>query len=150
MGSEDADLDELGHIYLDNEKLNWETKQTGAVGRMMIDKPFLKLMETIKGRLLPEKHGPELIALLESSYTEGSSLELASFRLINHLFREYGLLVLLPDNAELKTTALEIFKDELLHQRSSEIVGETAKKLSENFKVQAMPREINLILPGRW
>ena len=34
MGSEDADLDELGHIYLDNEKMVWDTRQTGAVGRM--------------------------------------------------------------------------------------------------------------------
>src|SRR5579859_2305821 len=34
MGSEDADLEELGKIYLDNEKLVWDTKQTGAVGRM--------------------------------------------------------------------------------------------------------------------
>ena len=34
MGSEDADLEELGHIYLGGEKLEWDTKQTGAVGRM--------------------------------------------------------------------------------------------------------------------
>src|SRR5579871_2761371 len=34
MGSEDADLDELGYIYLDNEKISWEAKQNGAVGRM--------------------------------------------------------------------------------------------------------------------
>ena len=34
MGSEDADLDELGNIYLDNEKITWDTNQTGAVGRM--------------------------------------------------------------------------------------------------------------------
>ncbi len=35
MGSEDADLEELGHIYLGGEKLVWDTKQTGSVGRMM-------------------------------------------------------------------------------------------------------------------
>src|SRR5258708_5961266 len=34
MGSEDADLEELGNIYLGGEKLVWDTKQTGAVGRM--------------------------------------------------------------------------------------------------------------------
>ncbi|HEX5654503.1 MAG TPA: bacillithiol biosynthesis BshC, partial [Chitinophagaceae bacterium] len=32
MGTEDADLDELNHIYLDKEKLVWQTRQTGAVG----------------------------------------------------------------------------------------------------------------------
>ena len=34
MGSEDADIEELGHIYTGTEKLTWETAQTGAVGRM--------------------------------------------------------------------------------------------------------------------
>src|SRR5450755_4098948 len=32
MGCEDADLDELGHIFLDEEKITWDTDQTGAVG----------------------------------------------------------------------------------------------------------------------
>jgi uncharacterized protein YllA (UPF0747 family) len=32
MGSEDADLDELGHIFCNGEKKVWETNQTGAVG----------------------------------------------------------------------------------------------------------------------
>ena len=34
MGSEDADLEELGHVWLNNEKLVWDTRQKGAVGRM--------------------------------------------------------------------------------------------------------------------
>ncbi len=34
MGSEDADLDELGNIWLSGDKLVWNTRQTGAVGRM--------------------------------------------------------------------------------------------------------------------
>ncbi|HVS97549.1 MAG TPA: bacillithiol biosynthesis BshC, partial [Puia sp.] len=34
MGSEDADLDELGHVWLGDDKLIWDTKQTGSVGRM--------------------------------------------------------------------------------------------------------------------
>ncbi|RYF39602.1 MAG: bacillithiol biosynthesis BshC, partial [Cytophagaceae bacterium] len=34
MGSEDADLEELGKIYMGTEKIAWDTKQKGAVGRM--------------------------------------------------------------------------------------------------------------------
>src|SRR5439155_6237894 len=51
MGSEDADLDELGHIHLDGKKMNWNTKQTGAVGRMKVDAAFLQLMDTVEGQL---------------------------------------------------------------------------------------------------
>ncbi|MCU0334953.1 MAG: bacillithiol biosynthesis cysteine-adding enzyme BshC, partial [Chitinophagaceae bacterium] len=34
MGSEDADLDELGHFVVQGEKRVWNTSQVGAVGRM--------------------------------------------------------------------------------------------------------------------
>ena len=44
MGSEDADLEELGEVTINGEKYEWDTKQKGAVGRMKIDKA-LKLLE---------------------------------------------------------------------------------------------------------
>ena len=48
MGSEDADLDELGNIYLDNEKMVWDTSQTGAVGRMHTE-GLEKIIDRIEG-----------------------------------------------------------------------------------------------------
>ncbi|HYC30076.1 MAG TPA: bacillithiol biosynthesis BshC, partial [Chitinophagaceae bacterium] len=49
MGSEDADLDELGHIHLDGKKLSWETKQKGAVGRMST-KGLEKIISEVQGQ----------------------------------------------------------------------------------------------------
>ena len=43
-----CDLDELGHIYLDNEKMIWDTKQKGAVGRMKT-KGLEKIITRIEG-----------------------------------------------------------------------------------------------------
>ena len=51
MGSEDADLDELNHIYLDGEKISWNTRQAGAVGRMKVDQDLIKLIDVIEGQL---------------------------------------------------------------------------------------------------
>ena len=34
MGSEDADLEELGEVYINGKKYTWKTEQKGAVGRM--------------------------------------------------------------------------------------------------------------------
>ena len=62
MGSEDADLEELDHIYLGGEKLVWDTKQTGAVGRMTT-KGLDKLLYRIGGELSIEPFGPELIQI---------------------------------------------------------------------------------------
>ena len=57
MGSEDADFDELGHFYLDGEKKEWNTKQTGAFGRMKTDKELIKIIETLGGQLGIFPHG---------------------------------------------------------------------------------------------
>lgn len=145
IGSEDADLDELNHIYLGGEKLVWETKQTGAVGRMNIDKAFVKLVNSIEGQLSVLSNGKEIVSLLKEYYQEGISIQDATFRFVDHLFAEYGLVVLLPDNAALKKQMVKLFEDDLLHQTASGIVERTTDGLEKaGYKIQAHPREINL------
>lgn len=144
MGSEDADLEELGKVTMDNEKFVWQTLQTGAVGRMKVDKPLLKMIDAFEGQLTVFPHGNELIQLLRSCYTEGSNIQTATFKLTNELFAKYGLIVLIPDNAMLKASMHTIFEDDLLHQTASSIVEQAIKKLGQHYKVQANPREINL------
>ena len=102
IGSEDADLEELNHIHLGGEKLVWESKQTGAVGRMKIDKAFLKLIDRMEGQLSVLPKGYEIISLLKKFYKEGITIQDATFHFVDHLFAEFGLVVLLPDNANLK------------------------------------------------
>lgn len=145
IGTEDADLDELNHIYLGNEKLVWETRQTGAVGRMKIDKALRRLIDRMEGQLTVLPHGAELISLLKKTYSEGATIANATFSLVNALFSEFGLVVLQPDNAALKKLMIPVFEDELLHQTSSGIVEQATQRLeNEGYKVQAHPREINL------
>ncbi|MFI5187589.1 MAG: bacillithiol biosynthesis cysteine-adding enzyme BshC [Chitinophagales bacterium] len=145
MGSEDADLDELGHFYLNGEKLAWNTKQTGAVGRMIVDKEFLKLIAQAEGQLTVLPFGNEIISLIKDCYSEGMKIQDATFKLLNSLFGEYGLIVLIPDNAALKKQAAKIFEDDLLHETPSVIVEETANRIqAAGYKLQANPREINL------
>jgi bacillithiol biosynthesis cysteine-adding enzyme BshC len=63
---------------------------------------------------------------------------------VNHLFAEYGLLVLNADLASLKTTMLTVFKDDLLTNTPHQLVSNTISSLGEKYKVQVNPREINL------
>src|SRR6186713_202189 len=145
VGSEDADLDELNHVYVGGEKLTWNTKQTGAVGRMKVDKELIKLIGLMEGQLSVLPFGKEVAALMKESYKEGDTIQSSTFKIVNELFGEYGLVVLLPDNAELKKQMTPIFKDDLLNQTASGIVEKTAEKLNNaGYKVQANPREINL------
>ncbi len=144
MGSEDADLNELDHVTVDGKKYKWETKQKGAVGRMKIDDKLIQLIDAISGRVTVEKYGHEIIEVLRNCFKKNSTIEEATFLLVHHLFQNYGLVVLLPDNPAYKKELHSIFEDDLFNNTPSEIVSKTSKKLLKKYKVQAHPREINL------
>src|SRR5450432_227346 len=69
MGSEDADLEELGHVYLNNEKLVWDTRQKGAVGRMHVQ-GLESLIDRIEGELSVQPFGKELSGMLKEAYLD--------------------------------------------------------------------------------
>ena len=144
MGSEDADLDELGYINLAGEKYSWQTKQTGAVGRMKVDKSFLQLIDSIEGRIGTYPFGEELIATFKQCYTEGKSIQQATLELVNALFASYGLLVLIPDNASFKKAFSSVIEKELTEQFSHKAVKETITELGKHYEVQAGGRDINM------
>jgi bacillithiol biosynthesis cysteine-adding enzyme BshC len=143
MGSEDADLDELGKIYLGGEKIVWDTKQTGAVGRMNT-KGLSALINRIEGELSVQPFGKELIDLIKKCYLESPDLQTATFKLLHALFADRGLIVMIPDDASLKRLMQPVFEDDLFQQKPSAIVEKTIEKLSADYKVQANPRSINL------
>jgi bacillithiol biosynthesis cysteine-adding enzyme BshC len=144
MGSEDADLDELGTVQVGGETLRWETNQTGAVGRMKVDQALLRLIDRIAGEAGVWPFGEELITLLKEAYQPGRTIQEATLILVNALFGRYGLLVLIPDQALLKEQYRQVVERELLEGFSHAIVTQTISQLSANYKVQAGGREINL------
>jgi bacillithiol synthase len=144
MGSEDADLEELGHITIDGKTYKWNTEQTGAVGRMVVDKAFTSLIDEMQGQLSVLPYGEELVQLFRSAYTIGTTIQQATLKLVNDLFAEKGLLILIPDNPALKRSFNSVVKRELTSQFSQPLVHEIIAKLSENYKVQAGGRPINL------
>jgi len=143
MGSEDADLEELGQIALGGEHLVWETKQSGAVGRMST-KGLDKLYHRIDGELSVQPYGRQLMALLKEAYLESPDIQTATFKMVHRLFAEWGLIVLIADKAAFKKQMIAVFEDDLFRQEPSRIVGESIDRLSKSYDIQANPREINL------
>ncbi len=144
MGSEDADLDELGSITINGEKYSWQTKQTGAVGRMKVDKNFTALIHRIHGQIGVEEFGGEMTDLFNQCYREGTTIQQATLELVNALFGKYGLLVVVPDNADLKRSFSPIIKKELVEGFSHTIVSATLAEFEKHYKPQAGGRAINL------
>ena len=144
MGSEDADLDELGHVFINGEKQQWQTKQTGAVGRMKVDKALIKLIDAIAGQVTVQPFGQAIIDVMKDCYKEGATIEQATFKLVNELFAAYGLIVLLPDSPLLKKAFIPVIEKELTEAFSNKIVEATVAAFPKKYKVQASGREINI------
>jgi bacillithiol synthase len=144
MGCEDADFAELNHTYVSGKKIEWKKMQTGAVGRMIVDKSLTQLIDELKNQLYAEPNVDAIIDLLKRCYTEGKDIQTATFEVVNELYGQYGLIVLIPDNPILKRLMVSVFEQDIFHQTSSEIVEKTSASLEQHYKVQANPREINL------
>lgn len=144
MGSEDADLDELGHIIVDGVLYQWNTKQTGTVGRMKVDDNFIALIGQMQGQLGVLPFGNDLTALFRSTYSKGKTIQQATLELVNTLFSEWGVVVINPDNARLKKTFEPVVKRELNEAFSHNAVSETISNFPKQYKVQASGRQINL------
>lgn len=144
MGSEDADLAELNHIHLSGERLEWTTAQQGAVGRMVIDASLLKLLDRLEGELSVLPHGKELVDKLRVCFQPGLTIAMATFSLVNELFGRFGLLVINPDDSDLKRQFKSVVQDDLLLQLPASLVYQTNSSLEGvGYAVQANARPIN-------
>lgn len=141
MASEDHDFEEINHLHLFNQKHQWKSKQSGAVGRFSLND-----FQTLKSELLSKfSNNEELQAFISKQYAENDNLSLATFKLVNELFGEDGLVIIEPDNAQLKAQMIEVFENEINSNFSSKAVSITNKKLAEaGLNQQLHSREINL------
>jgi len=146
MGSEDADLDELGTFRFGEKKFVWDADgQTGAVGRMNTASltPLLHELSALLGP--PGAALDELETMLRTAYTGHSTIAQATQFLVHKLFGRYGLVVLDPDEAELKKAFVPVMEDDLLAHPAEDLVGKSIEALaSKNYKAQAQPRTVNL------
>lgn len=144
MGSEDADIDELGNTFIQHKKVKWNTQQTGSVGRMFVDKNFIELIKEIEGQIGVNTYGDELIKIFKESYILNQSIQECTFSLVNTLFGKYGLLVIVPDNALLKKSFENVVLKELQEQFSEKEVYKTVESLNKHYKIKQTGRALNL------
>ena len=144
MGSEDADLDEVGSFYLGGDKLQWQTKQTGAIGRMKVDDALIGLLKNMEGYWSVKKNGKDAMEVLVNAYKKGVTINEATLHLVHSYFGQYGLLVIQPDDAKLKSSFASVMEKELLTQFSHKALQPSLEKLRNQYHVQTEGRLINL------
>ncbi len=146
MGSEDADLEELGTFLFSDRKFVWDADgQRGAVGRMSTESlsPLLKELFACFGP--PGPFAEDLEQMLREAYLRHDTIARATQYLVHALFGKYGLLVLDPDDARLKRSFIPVMEADLFAHPSERLVGDTIDQLkAAGYKAQAHPRAINL------
>ena len=133
MASEDHDFAEIDHFNFNGHTYRWKTSQQGAVGRFSLSdiRPLLQQLSAIPGMFL-------------TAYSSKGTLADAVRHYMNALFGEYGLVVIDPDNSELKHLFINIMKADIFDHAVQPRVDETTQKLqSLGYKTQINAREIN-------
>ena len=144
MGSEDADIQELGELDISGKHYQWATNQKGAVGRMKVDEALIKIIEEVALQIEVLPFGFDIIAKMRACYAIGCSIEKATFAFVHSLLGNYGVVIILPDSDDFKRAFLPIVEKELSEQFSNKAVTSTIKDFPGEYKIQTEGREINL------
>ena len=143
MATEDHDFDEINYFNFKGKKVQWNRESSGAVGELSTE--GLKDVFNAFSEELGQTHNAEVLrALFSKAYLENDNLATATLFLANELFKDFGLVIVDANVADLKREFIPIIKDELLEQTSFKLVTQTNKTLSEAYNIQVNPREINL------
>lgn len=143
IGSEDNDFEELSVFRYSGKQYRWYSSQQGAVGRMQT-KELKPLLDELFKHLGPP--GSNVIALKElllKAYSEQDTIADATRVLVHLLMGQYGIVVVDPDDADLKRTFRSIAWKELTEPVAYRLVSATSKQLSERYQAQAFVRPVN-------
>lgn len=143
-GGEDHDFEEVNHAHLFNRRLEWQSGESGSVGRMNAAslKPVLEELRQLLG---DSQQAAELWKRLENAFLGHPLYGKGMQSFVNSLFKAYGLLVINMDHPELKRHFLPYMRRELLQGPSQALVEQTQGELEQlGFSAQAFARPINL------
>lgn len=152
MASEDHDFEEIRDVRLFNQQFQWKTEQTGPVGLFKTHE-LKKVFAEIREKINLNPGSLERLSVLEGVYSNAENLSAATRELVQLVFGETGLLVIDPNDAELKKLSHHIWKQDILVKGKNsspdgietlELMKLQHEKMREyGIEPQAYPREIN-------
>ena len=144
MASEDHDFEEIRSFNYNNENIIWNSDQKGEVGKFSTSN--LKSTLDIFSKHLPKNINSEkIINLFKDSYLASNNLSDATRKLVYEIFKDYSLIILDPNEKELK----KIFSSSIINELTNKLIFNNSKASiktlkQNNYKVQVNPRKINL------
>ncbi|MDT0608578.1 bacillithiol biosynthesis cysteine-adding enzyme BshC [Croceitalea rosinachiae] len=145
MATEDHDFDEINYFNFNGRKIQWNADVKGAVGRMDT-KGLSAVFEVFSAQLGTTNTAKSLKKLFQKAYLEHSNLTDATRYLANELFGARGLVIVDGDDATLKRLLIPFAKKDIFEKVPFQKVSESniaLQSISEDYKIQVNPREIN-------
>ncbi|MBL7900233.1 MAG: bacillithiol biosynthesis BshC, partial [Crocinitomicaceae bacterium] len=138
MASEDHDFEEINHVHLFGKKIIWQknVQENVIAGRLKTDSMDVFLDE-LQGLFLDEKVKSEF-QKLKDFYLHAENLASATRKLINALFKDFGLVIMDGDDRELKQEIKSVFKNEI----KNEITFREVSKTNENLIAKKYPVQV--------
>ena len=144
MASEDHDFEEISHFRAADQKINWDKKAKGPVGRLKCTE-MDQVMDTLKTLWGSTPIGRNMLELFTTVYTPEVSLAAATRKLVHEIFKDYDLLVIDGDDPLLKAGFSPIMRAELAEGKCSHAIENTTQSLvAQGYHKQVHPRPINL------
>lgn len=141
MASEDHDYEEIKSFFLFHKQHQWETQQSGPVGRFSMEN--WTALRSLLHELFSNHPEAEIHALIDS--LSGTNYAAAFRNFVHTLFGRYGLVIVDGDDPILKKDFQPIVEQELRSRFSFNAVSKTNEELLRmGAKIQVTPREINL------
>jgi bacillithiol synthase len=142
MATEDHDLEEINSIHFFNKQFPWETKQTGACGRMKTE-GVPEIVKSILSEFRFDKEDEDFLQNIVEAYSSSKNLADATRKVAHLLFKEYGVVCIDGDDKILKKNFKEVIKEELVSGFSSKTILEKEIK-SLGYNPQISGRDTNL------
>lgn len=146
MATEDHDFDEINYFNFKGKKVQWNRDASGGVGELDTE-GLDKVYETYSKELGHGNNASFLKELFKNAYLNHENLADATRYVANELFKDLGLVIIDANDRDLKRLFIPYIERELTEQVSFDLVNKTSEqlvKVSEAYKIQVNPREINL------
>ncbi len=143
MASEDHDFEEINHINLWGKVLQWQTESKTAVGYLS-PKNLENVIVELEQILGTRQNSAEIISIFKQAYLQHNTLAQATRFLVHQLFKEYGLVIIDADDADLKKSFIPVFERDIFDNANFQAINQTLQHLEREYKIPVKPREINV------
>jgi bacillithiol biosynthesis cysteine-adding enzyme BshC len=139
MASEDHDFQEINHFHVFGKKYEWQREAQGAVGDLSLDG---------LGEVLDKV--PDFPEWLKEAYTGSANLSEATRKIVQHLFGQYGLLIIDGHDKVLKSLIQPLIEKDLMKGAYAPVIKSSSSSLEDiGYKSQAFVREQNFFHLGK-